>query len=184
MKLTSSSTARRRTAKAPLRSFGGPQMPSPVSRIAPKPRRCTEISPPSETSPAILAEISFLFTIHLQNLPFSLSHNRQHNCTSEYSWQQPSLYSSNAPATSHGAREWNDIRRNRLRHTADLPDRGSHEFRPDWIANIFAKYDVDRGEVVFAQGPTDHFLDGGELFRTTRAPECDADPRLIEAPTE
>src|ERR1700675_139407 len=61
MKLTSSSTARRRTANAPFRSFGGPQMPSPVRRIAPKPRRWTEISPPSEIFPAKLAEISFLF---------------------------------------------------------------------------------------------------------------------------
>src|SRR5713226_7870321 len=70
MKLTSSSTARRRTANAALRSFGGPQMPSPVRRMAPKPRRCTEISPPSETSPAIVAESSFLFMIDLQNCPF------------------------------------------------------------------------------------------------------------------
>src|SRR6266853_1815793 len=63
MKLTSSSTARRRTASAPFRSFGGPQMPSPVRRIAPKPRRWTEISPPSEIFPARLAEISFLFIL-------------------------------------------------------------------------------------------------------------------------
>src|SRR6266446_714871 len=69
MKLTSSSAARRRTAKAALRSFGGPQIPSPVRRIAPKPRRCTEISPPSETSPAKLAESSFLFMIDLQKFP-------------------------------------------------------------------------------------------------------------------
>src|ERR1700687_2314885 len=71
MKLISSSTARRRTPNAPLRSFGGPQMPSPVRRIAPKPRRCTEISPPSETSPARLAESSFLFMIDLQNSPLN-----------------------------------------------------------------------------------------------------------------
>src|SRR5260370_18604011 len=71
MKLISSSTARRRTAKAALRSFGGPQMPSPVRRIAPKPRRWTEISPPSETSPAKLAESSFLFMIDLQNSPLN-----------------------------------------------------------------------------------------------------------------
>src|SRR5437660_2641278 len=58
-----SSTARRRTASAPFRSFGGPQMPSPVRRIAPKPRRWTEISPPSEIFPAKLAEISFLFIL-------------------------------------------------------------------------------------------------------------------------
>src|SRR2546422_919453 len=61
MKLISSSTARRRTANAPWRSLGAPQMPSPVRRIAPNPRRCTEISSPSETSPAPLAESSFLF---------------------------------------------------------------------------------------------------------------------------
>src|SRR5437879_6184669 len=71
MKLISSSAARRRTAKAALRFLGGPQMPSPVRRIAPKPRRCTEISPPSETSPAKLAESSFLFMIVLQNSPLN-----------------------------------------------------------------------------------------------------------------
>src|ERR1700688_2743399 len=65
MKLTPSSTALRRTANALLRSFGGPQMPSPVRRIAPKPRRCTEISPPSDTFPATLAESSFVFMIFL-----------------------------------------------------------------------------------------------------------------------
>src|SRR6266403_797452 len=58
-----SSTARRSTASAPFRAFGGPQMPSPVRRIAPKPRRWTEISPPSEIFPARLAEISFLFIL-------------------------------------------------------------------------------------------------------------------------
>src|SRR5690348_6032822 len=67
MKSTPSSTARRSTANAPLRSFGGPQMPSPIRRIAPKPRRCTEISPPSKTSPAKLAESSFLSMTVLQN---------------------------------------------------------------------------------------------------------------------
>src|SRR5579863_886267 len=59
MKLTPSSTARRRTASAPLRSFGGPHIPSPVRRIAPKPRRWTESLLPSETFPARIAEISF-----------------------------------------------------------------------------------------------------------------------------
>src|ERR1700682_448075 len=66
MKLISRSRVRRRAANAPLRSFGGPQMPSPVRRIAPKPRRCTESLPPSKTSPAALAERFFLLTIHLQ----------------------------------------------------------------------------------------------------------------------
>src|SRR5215471_2556167 len=63
MKLTPSSTARRRTAIASVRFLGGPQMPSPVRRIAPNPRRCTETSPPSETIPANLADISFAFII-------------------------------------------------------------------------------------------------------------------------
>src|SRR5215469_2493949 len=56
MKLTSSSTARRSTATAPFRSSGGPQMPSPVRRIAPKPRRCTDNLPPNEILPARRAD--------------------------------------------------------------------------------------------------------------------------------
>src|SRR5579872_431038 len=63
MKLTPSSTARRRTAIAALRSFGGPQMPCPVRRMAPKPRRWTVSSPPSDTVPAKLAEISFALIV-------------------------------------------------------------------------------------------------------------------------
>src|SRR5438445_8984067 len=51
MKLTPSSTARRRTAIAAARSLDGPQIPSPVIRMAPKPRRCTVSSPPSEIVP-------------------------------------------------------------------------------------------------------------------------------------
>src|SRR6202040_3335310 len=78
MKLTPSSTARRRTANAPLRSFGGPQMPSPVRRMAPKPRRCTEISPPSKISPAKLAESSFLIMIDLQNSSLNQISHRAH----------------------------------------------------------------------------------------------------------
>src|SRR5258705_4244876 len=66
--------------------------------------------------------------------------------------------------------------------TGRFADRGSHEFRPDWIANIFAKDDVDRGEVIFAQRPASHFPDGGELFRTTSAPECNTNTGLIEEP--
>src|SRR5580765_1166077 len=73
MKLMPSSTARRSTAMAPLRSFGGPQMPSPVRRIAPKPRRCTEISPPNEIFPTALAETFSLFINDLQNSYFSSS---------------------------------------------------------------------------------------------------------------
>jgi hypothetical protein len=63
----------RRTASAVLRSLGCPQMPSPVRRIAPKPRRCTEISPSSETFPAAIAENSFLFTIASKILIFHFS---------------------------------------------------------------------------------------------------------------
>src|ERR1700723_4178528 len=60
MKLTSSSAARRRTASAVLRSFAGPKIPSPVRRIAPKPKRLTESCLPNETCPADFAETSFL----------------------------------------------------------------------------------------------------------------------------
>src|SRR5262245_61517094 len=52
MKLTPSSTARRRTALAASRSGGSPQMPRPVMRIAPKPRRLTVRSPPRVIVPA------------------------------------------------------------------------------------------------------------------------------------
>src|SRR5206468_9049819 len=48
MKLTPSSTARRKTFFAFSRSGGQPQIPSPVRRIAPKPSRLTSISPPSK----------------------------------------------------------------------------------------------------------------------------------------
>src|SRR6266851_2661954 len=41
--------------KAPARSCGGPQTPSPVIRIAPKPRRLTVSLPPSETVPLAAA---------------------------------------------------------------------------------------------------------------------------------
>src|SRR5258707_977656 len=46
IKLTPSSTARLRTFSAFCRSGGQPQMPSPVTRIAPKPRRLIVKSPP------------------------------------------------------------------------------------------------------------------------------------------
>src|SRR5438552_5716920 len=47
IKFTPSSTARLRTFSALARSGGQPQMPSPVSRIAPNPRRLTVRSPPN-----------------------------------------------------------------------------------------------------------------------------------------
>src|SRR5215210_5576754 len=59
MKLTPSSTARRSTRLAASRSGGGPQIPSPVMRIAPKPSRFTSTSPPRETVPAAAASLSF-----------------------------------------------------------------------------------------------------------------------------
>src|SRR5579871_2074677 len=52
MKFTPNSTARRKTAMAAFLSFGGPQIPSPVMRMAPKPRRLTVSSPPSVMVPA------------------------------------------------------------------------------------------------------------------------------------
>src|SRR6478609_7927741 len=45
MWLTPRSTARRRTARALSTSAGGPVIPGPVRRIAPKPRRLTSSSP-------------------------------------------------------------------------------------------------------------------------------------------
>ena len=47
MKLTPSSTASRRTARAPSRSGGSPHTPHPVILIAPNPIRWTGVSPPS-----------------------------------------------------------------------------------------------------------------------------------------
>src|SRR5580658_5516002 len=70
MKLTPSSTARLKTANAPLRSFGGPHIPLPVTRMAPKPRRWTEALPPSETVPAKLAET--FFVVIRTSSPYSL----------------------------------------------------------------------------------------------------------------
>src|SRR5258706_15735575 len=55
MKLTPNSMARRRTAIAVAGSLGGPQIPSPVRRMAPKPRRLTVSSPPKEIVPAAAA---------------------------------------------------------------------------------------------------------------------------------
>src|SRR5208283_926217 len=168
MKLTSSSTARRRTASAPLRSFGGPQMPSPVRRIAPNPRRCTEISPPNETSPAVFAESSFLFMIASKILPFSISHSDA---------RYP-----NARRASLGERSDSLCRSSS--HPAHLPRWGSHEFRPDWIANTLAKNCVDRSKISLFQRPTAYFRDSCKLFWTTCAPERDANAWLIEQPAD
>ena len=55
MKLTPSSTARRSAARAGSRSGGSPQIPGPVTRIAPNPIRLTVRSPPMLTTPAAAA---------------------------------------------------------------------------------------------------------------------------------
>src|SRR5881398_2117889 len=54
MKLTPSSTARRKTFFAFSRSGGQPQIPSPVSRIAPNPSRLTDRSPPNKNVSSLL----------------------------------------------------------------------------------------------------------------------------------
>src|SRR6266496_554528 len=63
MKLTPSSTARRKTFFAFSRLGGQPQIPSPVNRIAPNPSRLTNRSPPNKNVSSLLlvlaAAISF-----------------------------------------------------------------------------------------------------------------------------
>src|SRR6266446_165829 len=54
MKLTPSSRARRKTFFAFSRSGGQPQIPSPVRRIAPKPSRLTNRSPPNKNVSSLL----------------------------------------------------------------------------------------------------------------------------------
>src|SRR5258707_3691139 len=100
--------------------------------MASNPRRWTEISPPSESAPAKLAESSFSLMIDLQNSFFILSQADRHRFSS-------------------------------------FAVRWRHEFRPDWIANIFAKNGVDRGEITFPQRPADYFPDGRELFRDRKS---------------
>src|SRR5881397_2088594 len=61
MKLTPSSTARRKTFFAFSRSGGQPQIPSPVNRIAPNPSRLTNRSPPNKNlSPVLLVIVLVL----------------------------------------------------------------------------------------------------------------------------
>src|SRR5882762_6548882 len=68
MKLTPSSTARCTTRTAVGTSDGGPQMPGPVMRIAPKPSRFTLRSPPSVIWPAALALAVEVMARHLREL--------------------------------------------------------------------------------------------------------------------
>ena len=69
---TSSSTARRSTRIASSRSSGGPQMPSPVMRMAPKPRRFTSRSP-NLTVPALLAVVVWVMGCPYPSRPVGLS---------------------------------------------------------------------------------------------------------------
>jgi hypothetical protein len=57
VRFTPSSTALRKVAIAAALSFGGPQIPDPVMRIAPYPSRLTVRSPPIKKVPADAAEI-------------------------------------------------------------------------------------------------------------------------------
>src|SRR6185436_4484728 len=63
MKLTPNSTARRRTAIAVAGSLGCPQIPSPVRRMAPKPRRLTVSSPPRAIVPLMAADRIVVFSL-------------------------------------------------------------------------------------------------------------------------
>src|SRR6266498_5977988 len=60
MKLTPSSTARRKTFFAFSRSGGQPQIPSPVNRIAPNPSRLTNRSPPNKDISSVEVEGALL----------------------------------------------------------------------------------------------------------------------------
>src|SRR6516225_5306522 len=68
MKFTSSSTARRSTALASSRSRGSPQMPRPVRRMAPNPRRLTVRSPPMSMVPEAAAVTVLMGPSWTQNL--------------------------------------------------------------------------------------------------------------------
>src|SRR5882724_12265083 len=143
MKLISSSTARRRTANAALRSFGGPRC---LRRLSASPRI-------PDDAQKFLRQVKHLQP-HLQK---ALSCSR---LTSKI------LRLTLSHADGHGSRS--------------LAGRGSHEFRPNWIANIFPKNGVDCGKITFCQRPAAYLVDGRELFRTTRAPERGAHAGLIE----
>src|SRR5436309_6789192 len=68
MKLTPSSSARRKTFFAFSRSGGQPQIPSPVNRIAPNPSRLTKRSPPNKNVCTLLLA-SGIAAITLGNPP-------------------------------------------------------------------------------------------------------------------
>src|SRR5579875_1132405 len=80
MKLTPSSTARRRVALACSRSGGSPQTPWPVIRMAPNPRRFTVRSPPTSMEPASAA-LGLLFMRYLPRLLRPAFQARSAGCT-------------------------------------------------------------------------------------------------------
>src|SRR5437870_574925 len=69
MKLTPSSTARRKTFFAFSRSGGQPQIPSPVKRIAPKPSRLTKRSPPNRNVSWLLLVLACAAATSFDNPP-------------------------------------------------------------------------------------------------------------------
>ena len=68
MRSTPSSTARRSTRTHSARSAGSPQMPLPVMRMAPKPRRCTLSSPRLKVPEWAIGRVSVAFWFDM--LPF------------------------------------------------------------------------------------------------------------------
>src|SRR5436305_8472994 len=69
MKFTPSSSARRKTFFAFSRSGGQPQIPSPVSRIAPNPSRLTKRSPPNKNVPPVLLVLALAAATSFDNPP-------------------------------------------------------------------------------------------------------------------
>jgi hypothetical protein len=59
--------------------------------------------------------------------------------------------------------------------------RWSHEFRPNWVANIFAKNGFNSGKIAFSERPADYLPDRRELFWTTRTPESDSNTWLVSS---
>src|SRR5215208_4041892 len=66
IKLTPSSTDRWSTRTASSRSLGGPQIPEPVSRMAPKPMRLTVRPAPSVMVPAAAAGTVIVFGVAMK----------------------------------------------------------------------------------------------------------------------
>ena len=73
MSVVPNSTHLRSTATASVRSAGGPQIPLPVMRIAPNPRRWTGRSPPSRNVPLRVASITTAPHSQSRDLPGSVA---------------------------------------------------------------------------------------------------------------